>query len=618
MANSVLLELIKAIKETENNQKLEIDELVDKIRELPQFSRTPISVLKINIKKYKESLNETNKNKTGNLSKRDQPDISQSGVNSKTLKFDNNESITLESLGGMKKEKNLLKRFVKTNILNKEMFDYLNCTKRPKNLLIAGPPGCGKTSLAIATLNHAGLNYLRLSLFDSRISQFLIDGRPQQFVKLLKGTTPCGIIFDDLDHFFGDKEGAKDSGKKSLYSFLTLLDELRNEEAIILGTASKPEKLPQSFLQGGRFENKITVNMPDEVERADLLFHFLNHLPKEAINYEELILATAGYVVSDLQALFSKACEIAIDEYLDINPEQKPSLQQIHFIKALSFIKPLAKHEGFQIIPETTWEDIGALSDLKSELDRLIIKPIRHPNICNQYALRRTAGVLLYGPPGCGKTLLAKAVANSCKANFIYVKGPELLSKYVGESEKAVRGLFARARVSSPCLIFFDEIDGLCPKRGTDGNQVIERVVNQLLTEMNGVEELTQIYLIGATNRPDIIDRAILRPERLGVHLYVPLPSKNDQVEILKTIMKKKPINPELSSLEVSTNFNLDRYSGADLNALVEGAARNAAWNNNSKGFISLSDFTIAYSKMKPSIAVEDLIYYNNLKASFS
>lgn len=242
------------------------------------------------------------------------------------------------------------------------------------------------------------------------------------------------------------------------------------------------------------------------------------------------------------------------------------------FKKASKLVKPSAQREGFSTVPNTTWQDVGALDYVRAELRMAIVEPILNPLRFKAIGLNAPAGVLLYGPPGCGKTLVARAVANESKANFISVKGPELLNKYVGESERAVRSLFKRAMQSAPCVIFFDELDSLCPKRGSDNNSSGERVVNQLLTEMDGLEERVGVFIIAATNRPDIIDPAMLRPGRLDKLLYVPLPSIDDRLSILKTTVKNVPLADDVDLKKISESPQCEGYSGADLSALTREA----------------------------------------------
>ena len=288
-------------------------------------------------------------------------------------------------------------------------------------------------------------------------------------------------------------------------------------------------------------------------------------------------------------------------------------------------IQPTSKREGFSTIPNVSWDNIGGLKDLRNELYYDIVMPILEPKKLKLIGINKAIGVLLYGPPGCGKTLLAKAVANEAKANFISIKGPELLNKYVGESERAIRSLFIRAKNSSPCIIFFDELDALVPKRSNENNNSSERVVNQLLTEMDGLEDRKQIFIIAATNRPDIIDPAMLRPGRLDKLLYVPLPEKNDRISILETLIRNLPIEKDLNLIEVFDNEKLDGFSGADLAALVREAQLNALkrLSGNSLKFNNLEledctilkeDFYNAMNNVLPSVSVGDKKKYESLK----
>ena len=290
-------------------------------------------------------------------------------------------------------------------------------------------------------------------------------------------------------------------------------------------------------------------------------------------------------------------------------------------MKAVKKVQPSAKREGFATVPNVTWKDIGALQNVRAELKMSILEPIRDPERFEAVGLSIPAGVLLFGPPGCGKTLLAKAIANESGANFISVKGPELLDKYVGESERAVRHVFQRARMSSPCVIFFDELDALCPRRdgsggGGGGSGVSERVVNQLLTELDGLESRRNVFVIAATNRPDIIDPAMLRPGRLDKLLYVPLPAKEDRLSILQTLSRKTPLSSSAMLEAVAASPSCEGYSGADLQSLVREATL-VALGRTAKGkatIVEEADFQVALKKILPSVSKRDEKVYNKLR----
>jgi len=297
-------------------------------------------------------------------------------------------------------------------------------------------------------------------------------------------------------------------------------------------------------------------------------------------------------------------------------------LEMTDFEEAIAHIQPTSKREGFTTIPNVSWSDIGGLEKLRSEMFYDIVLPVLEPNKLKMVGIERAVGVLLFGPPGCGKTLLAKAVANEAKSNFISIKGPELLNKYVGESEKAVRQLFIRARNSSPCIIFFDELDALCPKRSMDNNAATKRDVNQLLTEMDGLEERKQVFIIAATNRPDIIDPAMLRPGRLDKLLYVPLPSNEDRISILKTMTRKLPIGSDID-FEIISKTRLEGFSGADLASLIRESQLNclkrsvkSGMDNNEKIMITKEDVNFALGNIVPSVSKQDKEKYENLQRS--
>jgi ribosome biogenesis ATPase len=317
------------------------------------------------------------------------------------------------------------------------------------------------------------------------------------------------------------------------------------------------------------------------------------------------------------------------DRRAALTPEQlsRLAVTMSDFEGAVKKVQPSAKREGFATVPGVTWKDVGALHAVREELTMSILNPIHFPERFEELGLSVPAGVLLYGPPGCGKTLLAKAIANESGANFIAVKGPELLDKYVGESEKAVRVLFQRAATSSPCVVFFDELDALAPKRGSSGGGggVSERVVNQLLTELDGLESRRDVFVIAATNRPDIIDSAMLRPGRLDKLLYVPLPSREDRGEILRTLARKTPLADDVDLTELGQDARCERFSGADLQALVREAAmvslratfaRDADGGTGGPQRVTKANFCAAFSRVAPSVSASEQRTYIRLRDS--
>ena len=347
-----------------------------------------------------------------------------------------------------------------------------------------------------------------------------------------------------------------------------------------------------------------------------------------SLDFNKLAQGTPGYLAADLQSLVRTAGHHAINRLISNNLNiDELTIEQCDFDYGISIIQPTSKREGFTTIPNVTWKNIGGLKDLREELYYDIVLPCLEPTTLQKVGINKAVGVLLYGPPGCGKTLLAKAVANEARANFISIKGPELLNKYVGESEKAIRSLFIRARNSSPCIIFFDELDALVPKRSQENNNAGERVVNQLLTEMDGLEERKQIFIIAATNRPDIIDPAMLRPGRLDKLLYVPLPSKEDRLSILQTITQELPIEKDKSINLEEINEKTDGFSGADIAALVRETQLNALKRmkkligiegiekeNGALFRIEKADFDQSLKTIFKSVSVQDRKKYENIK----
>jgi ribosome biogenesis ATPase len=454
---------------------------------------------------------------------------------------------------------------------------------------------------------------------------------------------------------------------------------------IVIGATNRPQYLDTALRRAGRFDREICMPVPDTDSRIKILKVMAGKMRKEGdFDYKKIAKKTPGYVGADLKALTNEAAVVAVNrvfkdmeaslvygsggavaeeavageavageaaaasalapvrdrsdsvgERADVSkllrktgklsPRQMEDLcvTMDDFLAAVKKVQPSAKREGFATVPNVTWQDIGALTSVREELEMSVLEPITDPERFEAVGLSIPAGVLLFGPPGCGKTLLAKAIANESGANFISVKGPELLDKYVGESERAVRRVFQRARMSSPCVIFFDELDALCPRRdgsgggGGGGGNVSERVVNQLLTELDGLESRRNVFVIAATNRPDIIDPAMLRPGRLDKLLYVPLPAKTDRLSILKTLTRKTPLSDSVDLARVADNGSCEGYSGADLQSLVREATL-AALCRTARGsdvLVKMEDFQIALKKVLPSVSKKDERVYNKLRS---
>ncbi|XP_070772102.1 nuclear valosin-containing protein-like [Enoplosus armatus] len=560
----------------------------------------------------------------------------------------------------------------------------------PRGFLLHGPPGCGKTLLAQAVAGELQLPMLKVSA-PELVSG--VSGESEQKLRelfdLAVSSAPCILFIDEIDAITPKREVAsKDMERRIVAQLLTCMDDLNSltvtAQVLVIGATNRPDSLDPALRRAGRFDREICLGIPDEAARLRILKTLCRKLKlPEDFDYQQLARLTPGYVGADLMALCREAAMSAVNRVLleirgqpvsqsqsstkDLLPssarteaavtdgevgEQGELWQLLHLLKntemlsegelatlcilmsdfqaSLSTVQPSAKREGFATVPDVTWEDVGALQDIREELTMAILAPVRSPEQFRALGLSAPSGVLLAGPPGCGKTLLAKAVANESGLNFISVKGPELLNMYVGESERAVRQVFQRGRNSAPCVIFFDEIDALCPRRSGHESGASVRVVNQLLTEMDGLETRRQVFIMAATNRADIIDPAILRPGRLDKTLYVGLPPPADRHAILLTITKggtKPQLEPDVCLEEIALDERCDCFTGADLTALVREASVNAlrAYLKTQHSSGSVSDIRVskqnfddAFKKVRPSVSKKDQRMYEQLRESLS
>ncbi len=514
-----------------------------------------------------------------------------------------------------------------------------------KGILLCGPPGCGKTTLAYAIGGEYNIPFYRITAPQIVTS---LSGESESkirklFAKVVE-TAPSILFIDEIETILGKRENAsKDMERRIVAQIMSCIDDINYKEmklehpVFIIGATSKPEFIDSSVRRSGRFDKEIHIGFPNQEMREKMLISMCKDKKLSLeVEFNKIAHMTPGYLAADLQSLIREAGRAAIRRIIkELSDKQAKStednktdekenidldsyyLEMLDFEEATASIQPTSKREGFTTIPNVSWNDIGGLDKLREELYFDIVMPILQPLKLKQVGIDRAVGVLLYGPPGCGKTLLAKAVANEAKSNFISIKGPELLNKYVGESEKAVRQLFIRARNSSPCIIFFDELDALCPKRSNDNNAATERVVNQLLTEMDGLEERKQVFIIAATNRPDIIDPAMLRPGRLDKLLYVPLPDQKDRLSILTALSRKVPFDSDINLQETSKSKKLEGYSGADLASLVRESqlqCMKRCIRQNSEDYkVRILDLEIAINHIVPSVSKMDKEKYENV-----
>ncbi|GMH98956.1 hypothetical protein TrST_g10971 [Triparma strigata] len=539
------------------------------------------------------------------------------------------------------------------NMLNNSLSKNHIGVEPPRGVLLHGPPGCGKTLLANAVAGSLGCNYIKISAPEIVSG---MSGESEEKIRSVfdfaRENAPCILFIDEVDAIMSKRDSsARGMEKRIVAQLLTCMDGLNLEETgekpvMVIGATNRPDSIDSALRRAGRFDREIGMGVPDEEGRKGILKSMTEGMRLEGeFDFNIIARKTPGYVGADIRSLTKEAAVVAINrifkEDLKFTPDSGPltdaqmaplSVQMSDFLSAVKTVQPSAKREGFATVPDVSWNDIGALHEIRNELQLSIVEPISHPEKFIQLGLSMPAGVMLFGPPGCGKTLLAKAIANESGANFISVKGPELLDKYVGESERAVRQVFERARASSPCIVFFDELDSLCPRRGSDGGGgggVSERVVNQLLTELDGLDSRKTVFVVAATNRPELIDPAMLRPGRLDKLLYVPLPKPGDRASILKALSKGAAIADDVDVQELAKSAKAEGYSGADLSALLREAGLSCLKENMAAGEKSLSTeggklriqnrhFMQAFKSVMPSVSKEDQREYDRIRDRIS
>jgi len=503
-------------------------------------------------------------------------------------------AIGYDDVGGCRKQLALIKEMVELPLRHPSLFKAIG-VKPPRGILLYGPPGTGKTLMARAVANETGAFF------------FLING-PEIMSKLAgesesnlrkafeeaEKNSPAIIFIDELDAIAPKREKTHGEVERRIVSqLLTLMDGLKQRsQTIVMAATNRPNSIDPALRRFGRFDREVDIGIPDAVGRLEILrIHTRNMKLGDDVDLEQVAAETHGHVGADLAALCSEAALQQIREKMDlidleddtIDAEVLDSLavSMENFRFAMGKSTPSALRETVVEVPNVTWEDVGGLENVKRELQELVQYPVEHPEKFLQFGMQPSRGVLFYGPPGCGKTMLAKAIANECQANFISVKGPELLTMWFGESEANVRDIFDKARSAAPCVLFFDELDSIAKSRGGsvgDAGGAADRVINQVLTEMDGMGAKKNVFIIGATNRPDIIDGAILRPGRLDQLIYIPLPDEKSRVSILKSNLRKTPV---AKSVDLDYMAKVTKgFSGADLTEICQRAVKLAIREN--------------------------------------
>ncbi|KAF9570464.1 AAA ATPase cdc48 [Mortierella alpina] len=499
-----------------------------------------------------------------------------------------------DDIGGCRKQMAQIRELVELPLRHPQLFKSIGI-KPPRGILMFGPPGTGKTLMARAVANETGAFFFLINGPEimSKMAGESESNLRKAFEEAEKNS-PAIIFIDEIDSIAPKREKTNGEVERRVVSqLLTLMDGLKaRSNIVVMAATNRPNSIDPALRRFGRFDREIDIGIPDPTGRLEILrIHTKNMKLDDDVDLEQIASETHGYVGSDVASLCSEAAMQQIREKMDlfdlddetIDAEILDSLAVTmeNFRYALGVSNPSALRETVVEVPTTTWNDVGGLEKVKQELQETVQYPVEHPEKFLKFGMSPSRGVLFYGPPGCGKTLLAKAIANECQANFISIKGPELLTMWFGESEANVRDVFDKARAAAPCVMFFDELDSIAKARGSssgDGGGAGDRVLNQILTEMDGMNAKKNVFVIGATNRPDQIDTALLRPGRLDQLIYIPLPDEASRLAVLKSTLRKSPV-----SAQIDLNFiakSTHGFSGADLTEICQRACKLAIREN--------------------------------------
>lgn len=498
------------------------------------------------------------------------------------------DEVGYDDIGGCRRQMAMIREMIELPLRHPTLFKTLG-VKPPRGVLLFGPPGSGKTLIARAVANETGAFFFLINGPEimSKMAGESESNLRKAFEEAEKNA-PAIIFIDEIDSIAPKRDKTNGEVERRIVSqLLTLMDGLKQRATVIvIGATNRQNSMDPALRRFGRFDREIDVGVPDENGRLEIFrIHTRNMKLDEDIDPDVIARETHGFVGADMAALCTEAAMQCIREKMDlidieddtIDAEVLDSMAvtQEHFKYALTVSNPSSLRETVVEIPNITWDDIGGLENTKKELKEMVQYPVEHPEKFEKFGMSASKGVLFYGPPGCGKTLLAKAVANECQANFISVKGPELLTMWFGESEANVRDVFEKARAAAPCVLFFDELDSIAQQRGGnsgDGGGAGDRVMNQLLTEMDGMGAKKNVFIIGATNRPDIIDTALMRPGRLDQLIYIPMPDMESRLSILKSVLRKSPVSKTVDLEYMAAQ--LEGFTGADLTEICQQAAK--------------------------------------------
>ena len=532
--------------------------------------------------------------------------------------------ITYDDVGGLDDELRRIRDMIELPLKHPEVFERLGITP-PKGVLLYGPPGTGKTLIAKALARESGASFHSIN-GPEIVGKYYGESEEQlrTVFERAEASAPSIVFIDEIDSIapirdevYGDVE------KRIVAQLLTLMDgmSVRNNVVVIAAT-NREDAIDPALRRPGRFDREIEIGVPNRAGRTEILGVHLRGMPlAEDVDIEKLAAATQGFVGADLAALAREAAMKCLGRYkhlIDMNSDTPAEIDMTvtmkDFTDALAEIDPSAMREITIDVPDVSWDDIGGLDSIKNEIKEVFV-PAEEKKDFQRLGIKTPKGVLLYGPPGTGKTMIAKAAANESGANFICINGPEIASKWLGESEKAIRQAFKKAKQIAPCILFFDEFDAVAPRRGGETNGAWEKVVNQLLTSMDGVEALSNVTVMAATNRPDMIDPALLRPGRFDKKIYIGVPDRAARVEILKLHSKDMPLKDvDMEALADMT----DGFVGADISELCREAGMCAYNEDHSAEYVTMRHFETVLKTMAPSVSKDDLRHYESLKTELN
>jgi len=537
---------------------------------------------------------------------------------------------TYEDIGGLKSEIDKIREMVELPLKHPGLFAKLGI-EPPKGVLLHGPPGTGKTLLAKAVANESEANFILVNgpeVFNKFYGE--TEKKIRETFEDAEKNAPSIIFIDEIDAIAPKREESYgELERRAVSQLLTMMDGLKSRgKVVVIGATNRPNAVDPALRRPGRFDREISISVPNKEGRLNILKIHTRSMPlSKDVNLSKLAEITHGFVGADINALCKEAAmnvlrrvlpEIKLGEKEDIPNEvlEKLTVTDLDFYESLKIVRPSAMREVLIETPNIHWEDIGGLEQIKQELIESVEWPLKYSHAFKRIGIEPPKGLLLYGPPGTGKTLLAKAVAKESEANFILVNGPELLNKWVGESSKGIKKIFEKARQASPCIIFFDEIDSITPRRGSDiGNKVSDQMVNTLLAEIDGLQELNNVVVIGATNRPDIMDSALLRPGRFDRLLLVPPPNKNGRLEILNIHTKEMPLAKDVNLDEISKKTEC--YVGADLKSVCREAGILSLREDIKAKEVTKAHFETALRKVKPTVSPELMDKYKEIEEDY-